>query len=310
MLEYLKFRIGGMSGFTEFNVTIENGKINAYIENMFCLDYPRESQLSEKESGAWLETLENIHIERWKSVYIPSLVICDGESWELEYKRVDKRCRHISGDNAYPENWDEFIEVMDVISPLIYSKQVEKIDLTYNRKTKMAPPQKPDFPNGIITWDYYEKLTIDRATETITIKQNFGTDCVVMKEYYIQEGVCELLETLEYYFDEPVRIVPQEEDATATYDLEVTYHKHEPFRLQGAYNRHGLPEYWREFMEEMDFRSVGFCRLLSYKLGWKPMQSYRIPGKILPKQSIVLFDLTGAFPIKTVVCNSDKMLTP
>ena len=49
---------------------------------------------------------------------------------------------------------------------------------------------------------------------------------------------------------------------------------------------------------KMDFRSVGFCRLLSYRLGWERTHSYRIPGKVLPKQRLVLFDLTSAVRFK------------
>ena len=40
------------------------------------------------------------------------------------------------------------------------------------------------------------------------------------------------------------------------------------------------------------------CRLLANHLGWSEGASYRIPGKILPQQCIVKFDLTKAVPIK------------
>lgn len=51
---------------------------------------------------------------------------------------------------------------------------------------------------------------------------------------------------------------------------------------------------------KMEFRSVGFCRLLSHRLGWEQGHSYRIPGKVLIKQSLVLFDLTCAVKIGVV----------
>ena len=49
----------------------------------------------------------------------------------------------------------------------------------------------------------------------------------------------------------------------------------------------------------MDFRSTGFCRLLSQRFGWERTHSYRIPGKIITKQRLVLFDLTRAVKIET-----------
>ena len=50
---------------------------------------------------------------------------------------------------------------------------------------------------------------------------------------------------------------------------------------------------------KMEFRSAAFCRLLAGKLGWDYTCSYRIPGRILPKQKLVIFDLTGAFPVES-----------
>jgi hypothetical protein len=47
----------------------------------------------------------------------------------------------------------------------------------------------------------------------------------------------------------------------------------------------------------MDFGSVGFCRLLANRLGWERAFSYRIPGKVMPSQKLVIFDLTSAVKI-------------
>lgn len=272
MLEYLKFNIGGMAGFTKVTIMVENGIINTFVEDLYYQLDAEHIQLDEEESREWLAALENVHIERWRSEYAPDEMICDGESWELEYKRADKRCRHISGNNAYPENWDEFIKVMDVIAPLIDPEQVERIDIRYNRKTKMPAPQRMTLPDEFVIWDYSEQLTIDRATEKLIIKQNFGIDCVVTKEYSIQDGICELLDTLEYYFDEPVTIAPLKEDAIATYELVVEYHRHEPFKLCGTYNRHGLPEYWNALMDEIE-------EFLSFYGGFGEMFSFAAFGK-------------------------------
>lgn len=56
---------------------------------------------------------------------------------------------------------------------------------------------------------------------------------------------------------------------------------------------------------KMEFRSTPLCRLLSLRLGWDTMCSYRVPGKILTKQGLVLFDLASAFPIKSDAINTD-----
>lgn len=47
----------------------------------------------------------------------------------------------------------------------------------------------------------------------------------------------------------------------------------------------------------MDFHSIGFCHLLAYRLSWDQLRSYRVPGKILHNQKLVLFDLKSTFAI-------------
>ncbi len=258
MLEYLKLYIGTMEGVTKVTVTVENGIVKASVDTPFFQIEVDDIRLSKQESRIWLAALENIHIERWQSKYMPDEIAYDGESWKLEYKRADKRCRHINGDDTYPENWDEFLKVMDILAPLINPKRVEKIDIKYNRKIKIPASQGLNLPEGFVVWDYFEQLTIDRATEKLIIKQKFGTDCVVTKEYYIREGISELLYSIEEYLEEPVNIATLKENAMATYELAVDYHKHESLKLRGAYNRNGLPEYWYVLMDEItDFLS--FC---------------------------------------------------
>ena len=44
----------------------------------------------------------------------------------------------------------------------------------------------------------------------------------------------------------------------------------------------------------MEVHSKGLCRLLANKLKWDINCSYRIPGKLIPQQQIVIFDLSKA----------------
>ena len=64
---------------------------------------------------------------------------------------------------------------------------------------------------------------------------------------------------------------------------------------KGVYNMSG----------KMEFRSTPLCQLLSRRLDWDPMCSYRVPGRILTKQDLVLFDLMSAFPIKVDAIDTD-----
>ena len=45
---------------------------------------------------------------------------------------------------------------------------------------------------------------------------------------------------------------------------------------------------------EMEISSNPLCMLLANKLDWDLNRSYRVPGRILPKQQIAIFDLKSA----------------
>ncbi len=44
----------------------------------------------------------------------------------------------------------------------------------------------------------------------------------------------------------------------------------------------------------MEISSNPLCMLLANKLDWDLNRSYRVPGRILPKQQIAIFDLKSA----------------
>ena len=51
------------------------------------------------------------------------------------------------------------------------------------------------------------------------------------------------------------------------------------------------------------FRCRPLCRLLEYALSWNGSRSYRIPGKLILSQRIILFDLARA----VVIGSQDSM---
>ena len=47
----------------------------------------------------------------------------------------------------------------------------------------------------------------------------------------------------------------------------------------------------------MEIKCAPFCQYLAAYLGWDESSTYRVPGRILPQQRFVLFDLTSAYSI-------------
>ena len=39
---------------------------------------------------------------------------------------------------------------------------------------------------------------------------------------------------------------------------------------------------------------MALCRIMSGRFGWDTQSSYRVPGKLISKQRLVLLDVTGA----------------
>ncbi len=44
----------------------------------------------------------------------------------------------------------------------------------------------------------------------------------------------------------------------------------------------------------MEFRCMALCRIMSGRFGWDTQSSYRVPGRLISKQRLVLLDVTGA----------------
>lgn len=62
----------------------------------------------------FIESLKKIYVPNWKSRY-ENPGVCDGTQWSVELKRDDRTIRK-SGDNSFPENWDEFCRLVRRVS--------------------------------------------------------------------------------------------------------------------------------------------------------------------------------------------------
>lgn len=133
MLEELKFSIGGMEGWTKVTVKVEDDIVHYAVDSLMG-GITSEKKLRKAVSKIFLQKIEGVQINRWKSKYQPpeEIMICDGIQWELDYKEVGKRCKHIYGDNAYPVNWDDFMEIMDILYPFINADSIQNVFVEFN----------------------------------------------------------------------------------------------------------------------------------------------------------------------------------
>lgn len=249
-LEYLKLQIYGCQRNANIMVSVEKGRVRACVGSGPNPIEPSCVQLSIRDSQIWLFALNGIHIEQWCTRYELHQTNCDGEQWEIEYKQKGRRCRSISGDNAYPENWEDFIKIMEAFAPLINPKRINRIDLMLQRSIIIPIHRELSFQYEHAVLDYSEQLIIDRETEGLTFIRHIGSNCKITKVYHIQKGVTDLLNKAERWFKEAQISEAAQKDVPA-YKLAIEYHKHEPLILKGCYNRKGLPENWHEFIKEI-----------------------------------------------------------
>ena len=85
----------------EINETEHDGTISTYY-------------LSRADFDEFMKELKNINFNSWKREYINPAVL-DGAGWEIEYCYNDT-IKKMIGSNDYPEEWDDF---MDILSSLL-----------------------------------------------------------------------------------------------------------------------------------------------------------------------------------------------
>lgn len=151
--------------------------------------------------------------------------------------------------------------------------QVERITIQFHRILKIHREQPIDALPNPMTWDYREKLSLDRISGILEQVQTIGEACVVTHQYYVPEDIANLLDRLDIpRLLEPLPECPDDlignPGDRRLYKIEIIFQHHPPYTLLGYFDRYGLPSYWPEFMEDIwDFiRFYGSGEIISPSL--------------------------------------------
>ncbi len=134
---------------------------------------------------------------------------------------------------------------------------INRIELNYHRVTKIKPGKVPDGATfEMVTWDYSEKLIIDRATETMEHVSQIGSGAKVTNKYEIEGGIESLLDGFDAdeLFANIVGNPPDVVDSpneTKDYKITVDYKKSPQKILTGTFDKNGLPDDFEEFIESV-----------------------------------------------------------
>lgn len=147
---------------------------------------------------------------------------------------------------------------------------INKIAFDYHRVTKIKPKIVPEGATWeYATWDYTERLIIDRETETLEHIQNIGTGCKVSRKYEIEGGIENLLNSFDAdelfsHIEGNAADVIETPNETKDYTITIDYKKNPQRVVTGTFDKKGLPNDFDEFAETIfDFiRFYGLGEIL------------------------------------------------
>ena len=109
----LVFTIGGFfCGHVTRTFTVSDGQVLVDVEKtMISMDKEEYGPYRKEE---FISGIKALHIGEWKRTY-NDLLVMDGTQWELDiYYNNGRRPTKISGSNAYPYNFDDLKEFLEV----------------------------------------------------------------------------------------------------------------------------------------------------------------------------------------------------
>ena len=120
MLNYIRFstRKGENKTLIEIR-TAKDCRLDAVIESVSYPFFECAYSLTAEHGEEWLLRIADLHMENWKEVYMPSDAMPDedDENWEVAYCEQGEKEKKSVGRGVYPDNWKEFLKIMDEIVP-------------------------------------------------------------------------------------------------------------------------------------------------------------------------------------------------
>ena len=96
----------------EASVWVQDDELH-YSNMSFYNESFIEDEVSDITMESFGKKLNRISIENWKEIYTPEdYIVLDGESWIVTYETDDGKKIVVNGDNAYPDNWKNFIKLI------------------------------------------------------------------------------------------------------------------------------------------------------------------------------------------------------
>lgn len=250
MLEFLKLDIGGYCGYTNISVSKNDDILTIAVTKNHHEISEDIIHLTLRESQEWSDNLDALHINKWKSRYELDMKMCDGIDWSIDYKVVGKHCRHISGSNTYPDNWVDFLAVIDEYVPMEIPIQLDFLEMSFYRK--VFSQTSSQIPSQIVSTKCYEEhISIDRNKRTLIYIKKSENEYEMKQQFSAVKKIPRLLDEIIDYFEDSDETAYECEGLS--FELHLKYHSGMTKTFKGGYNQDHLPEYWCEALDDIQY---------------------------------------------------------
>lgn len=202
MTKYIKFTVGNFfEGYKTVEISIGTKNVSYKILRNRLLDVGKIKPHTVEVSDTWLAEFDALDIFSWKKNYNDDAP--DNTQWELIYKHGKKSFRKY-GSNAYPENWERFLDWIDALIPelqFVNRKRLEKVTLNYSRDEKI-----------------FETLTLDRHKKTLTFDKKISHHV-----YNLDAAIEEIFDAAQIFFD-ALEVQPYDELDIPKIKIELVRH--------------------------------------------------------------------------------------
>lgn len=251
MKRQLKFTIGGFfDGYKTVEIIIKGGEVSYKILRIGLLNVDKKISSAAEVPKAWLNELDALQIFSWKENY--SADVLDGTQWELTFKD-GKKIYHGHGTNAYPENFERFLDWLDALIPeleFVNRKRLEKVTLNYLE----------------------ECLTLDRRDKTLTLNKKNSRHT-----YDVDEDIKKIFDTCQKFFD-GLEVEEVESVYPAQVKFELVLHDNSVETFETPYNENFLPGLMNFVKELQDIASDLTAEIFSPP-----------PAEVVPRQGKYIF---------------------
>lgn len=201
----------------------------------------------------WLRRLEKVHFGSWRANYKNENKLLPQRLWRLTVRDTKFGLRRVTGDQAYPDEWAAFIDLMNEVPgvSILRVRQLEQVSLILH--DKMNNPGGNIYLPKQSQLDLTEKLIINRGKHILVFtrhKQGVGTE---RHAYDSARNVPILLARIaEHAADFRIQQDGLADDYLPQVEWKLLWR--DGTEDAGSYSLKGqeMPEAWRRFMHEIE----------------------------------------------------------